>query len=205
MLYRASHSRGLPYAWTCWSDDPDVARAYTLNVEHGGPRVFRMDVDPMSEKVLDLVSPDCRDHVDPAFADNDLSRFADAVGREFYDALKQIYRLAFDPYPWEIPDEDRELVRLKLASKGYRWIRYADGWPTGAITFVPLQRRAEKTVLHARRPASGSVEARCWLEDLAVKFDTKDSQAWIDIREELGFPELTDHPGAAPASTLKPF
>lgn len=121
-IYRATTETetGIP-AGSCWSEDRDVAAAYTDNQGFGGSHIREIEAD--LDNVLDIAAG-C-----PLAQFEALAKalgYAEDVAQDWHDAGYL--------YPWE----EVGIISRDLRASGYDWLRYEDDYPEGAITLMRL-------------------------------------------------------------------
>jgi len=109
-LYRAAKETYMERGTASFSADRSVAEAYTDNPSFGGSTIYTVDAD-LSD-MLDLVDGDM-----PRW----LERHVEKMGAiELAQAITA---------PWA-------KTYTMLAERGYRWVRFADDFPEGAVTIA---------------------------------------------------------------------
>lgn len=123
-IYRAANHCEARVGYS-FSENREVAEAYRSNPGFGGETLYAADVD--LDGVLDLTG-----------ADDEWAALAEAAGVEIDPARYQHHFARVLPVSDDICEA--------LAAAGYRWVRFVDDHPAGAVTIIPVSDEAADEV-----------------------------------------------------------
>jgi hypothetical protein len=123
-IYRAAEhcEARVGYSFT---ESLEVAEAYRSNPGFGGSNLYAAEID--LDDVLDLTG-----------VTDEWGSLAEAAGIEIEPSRYQHH------FARVLPTSDD--VCEALAAAGYRWVRFRDDYPVGAITIIPVSREAADDV-----------------------------------------------------------